>query len=819
MEDLVPHRPILGSSAPPNSQPQQQQFGRRKRTARRVVVEKNRTVSTTTKWVVAFIVLVLATTTTLVVASIVISNIHRWQSLSSTPSSSSTSSTSCYYMRRLVVRQRSMQQLDMRWQDDEDTWPPPPQPSHNNNNDKNMQLLYHHPSRRQQQQEIRRSSFRVVEQQQQQPELQQPTVSVSTNSGMNSTQPRKQPPQPNRRMMDRSTVTATSVTLLDHFHNALDIHTWMQGWVVHGPKKEPPRDNVVTASSTDNSTTTSVIATTDRNNNNSNKAVTVVPSWDDFADWTSSDETAFLRELGRRHVGTIPTILFYIRHVARHHTVHLYTAALHACMDQKRILQQQQYPLRSWKVVPTTSSVLALHTLVQNACRQILDIMDQHGIRPTSDVLTVLFPAFCGATPLDAMDLRHEIIQRYPMHHTTTTTTSAAPVWTEYVWEAAIYGCITTGCRMAPPPSPPVGRRRWHSNYDGTTRTLDSASQEEEEDNVLDDNSIPIASWNSAVQLYDEWLLDASEFPFHTTTNNNNNNNSSTISQRRVPSERICMALFHVGVATNHVAGVMTFLNRQLESFPSSSSLTEQKTMAGNTTTKLYNSFRMTPRLWAAVLQVCAGTGDHPAAHRVLVGMGTYGQIPNVRHCTTYLKALIEAREIDMAVRFLDYMAAGSGSSSSSSSSVTQKNASEPTNKFGNLRISALPDMIAVKTVLNGCALVGNFTLAQHLLEKIKNGSYGEAIQVDEQCYNMLISTCNDPITVTEIIREMRLTRRHRVGVVLPSAVTYTKAIAVCRKLRDVESARRFLSQARKDGLQPDAFMYSSGTFGNICSL
>jgi hypothetical protein len=128
-----------------------------------------------------------------------------------------------------------------------------------------------------------------------------------------------------------------------------------------------------------------------------------------------------------------------------------------------------------------------------------------------------------------------------------------------------------------------------------------------------------------------------------------------------------------------------------------------------------------------------------------------------------------------------------------------------------NLTIDGLPDIIAIKTVLKGCTLVGNYTLARHVCDNVKSGFYGNGLLLDEQCYNMLLSTCTNSTTAKDILREIRLTRRNRWGVVRASAITYTKAIAVCRKSLDVVSARSFLSMARNDGIQPDSFMYSSG--------
>lgn len=58
----------------------------------------------------------------------------------------------------------------------------------------------------------------------------------------------------------------------------------------------------------------------------------------------------------------------------------------------------------------------------------------------------------------------------------------------------------------------------------------------------------------------------------------------------------------------------------------------------------------------------------------------------------------------------------------------------------------------------------------------------------------------------------MRLSRRNRYGAVPPSNITYTYAIASCRKapVPDLDTARFFLRNALDDGVIPDVFMYSA---------
>ncbi len=60
-------------------------------------------------------------------------------------------------------------------------------------------------------------------------------------------------------------------------------------------------------------------------------------------------------------------------------------------------------------------------------------------------------------------------------------------------------------------------------------------------------------------------------------------------------------------------------------------------------------------------------------------------------------------------------------------------------------------------------------------------GDFGVAVRPDVASYNTLIS-CVDPLDALNLIREMRLTRRNRDGVVLPNSVTYANAITRCRR-------------------------------------
>jgi pentatricopeptide repeat protein len=102
------------------------------------------------------------------------------------------------------------------------------------------------------------------------------------------------------------------------------------------------------------------------------------------------------------------------------------------------------------------------------------------------------------------------------------------------------------------------------------------------------------------------------------------------------------------------------------------------------------------------------------------------------------------------------------------------------------------PDIFTFNTVLSACANANEYESARDLLDDMKEGLYlvpdqdklhGSMVEIrpDVISYNTVIS-CADPVSALELITEMRLTRRHRVGVIHPNSISYTNAIARCRK-------------------------------------
>jgi pentatricopeptide repeat domain-containing protein 1 len=209
----------------------------------------------------------------------------------------------------------------------------------------------------------------------------------------------------------------------------------------------------------------------------------------------------------------------------------------------------------------------------------------------------------------------------------------------------------------------------------------------------------------------------------------------------------------------------------------------------------------VSPRIWGAALHVCAIAGDHVSARTILSWMQEKGHRANVRHCTAYLKALAVSRQDRVALAFLEYMVHGQNIDTGQ----TNVNSSP----WDGLLVD-LPDAIALQAVLTALSTTENYTQSRRLLERIKNGDFGDDVKLDEKCYNLVLASCREPQEAKVLIREMRLSRRHRVGVIAPSQITYTRAITVCRKAADMESALFFLNQSRDDAILPDVFMYSA---------
>eukprot|EP00986_Skeletonema_menzelii_P012920 scaffold7298_cov150-Skeletonema_menzelii.AAC.20 len=130
-----------------------------------------------------------------------------------------------------------------------------------------------------------------------------------------------------------------------------------------------------------------------------------------------------------------------------------------------------------------------------------------------------------------------------------------------------------------------------------------------------------------------------------------------------------------------------------------------------------------------------------------------------------------------------------------------------------------LPDLISFNTVLSACANSNDYEAAHALFDQMK-GEIFENIRPDVVSFNTLIS-CAPPQTGLDLIHEMRLTRRNREGVVVPTSVTFVNSIKQCREYvkketdpdirNDIfEIALSVLSLARNERISLNTFVYSA---------
>jgi len=130
-----------------------------------------------------------------------------------------------------------------------------------------------------------------------------------------------------------------------------------------------------------------------------------------------------------------------------------------------------------------------------------------------------------------------------------------------------------------------------------------------------------------------------------------------------------------------------------------------------------------------------------------------------------------------------------------------------------------LPDLISFNTVLSACANSNDYEAAQALFDQMK-GEVFDNIRPDVVSFNTLIS-CAPPQVGLDLIYEMRLTRRNREGVVVPTGVTFVNSIKQCREYvkeeldpdirNDIfEIALSVLGLARNEKINLNMFVYSA---------
>lgn len=206
--------------------------------------------------------------------------------------------------------------------------------------------------------------------------------------------------------------------------------------------------------------------------------------------------------------------------------------------------------------------------------------------------------------------------------------------------------------------------------------------------------------------------------------------------------------------------------------------------------------------VWLKLLHACAvAENDHAAwlvLHRMVLHHADEANhsikiLPDIRHYTCYMKALVSTGKVDKALHLLDYLCG------SADPALATANGWDgwPQTKL---------DLVSIYTVLPSCS----YQQGRALLDRMRRGVLNGLLP-DHQYYHILLTNaCENPQHAKDLVYEMHISRRHRTGAVPPQLITYTKAVAVCRKAADVETAFFFLQRAKEDGIQPDLHLYSA---------
>jgi len=253
-----------------------------------------------------------------------------------------------------------------------------------------------------------------------------------------------------------------------------------------------------------------------------------------------------------------------------------------------------------------------------------------------------------------------------------------------------------------------------------------------------------------------------------------------------VPNEQTYASLLHACGKSGQVKLALSFLN-EMKTNPSTRDPDE--------------------KVWGAILQVLASAGDYKKAMKIMREMVLMSGIsPNILHCNALLASLSRARKDDVALDLLDCMLNGT---------VPVFISANATVPVDDIRM-ARPDLISINTVLAACSRCKNYRDAKIILQRMKNkeflGDNKIPIKPDSITYNTILSACPNPEAAATILDEMRLSRRERYSSVVPTTVTYTNAITVCRRAEppDLLRARQFLENAIREGVAPNVFMYSA---------
>ncbi|KAI2512794.1 PPR repeat [Fragilaria crotonensis] len=228
--------------------------------------------------------------------------------------------------------------------------------------------------------------------------------------------------------------------------------------------------------------------------------------------------------------------------------------------------------------------------------------------------------------------------------------------------------------------------------------------------------------------------------------------------------------------------------------------------------------------VWGAALTVCARAGDYQQSLLILQKMQSLDAVATTRHVSAHLAALAKSGQDVVCLKVLEAL--------QQKQPIELDHVDSDTGARRQLVLQPVPlDLVIVNTVIYACAQAGNYNDARRLLTDLKNGDYVAGhvapakttvsnsrretlaspvvvLQPDEITYNTVISACTDATQVKALVKEMRMSRRHRQGQVPPTAKTYTVAIAACKY--DFETAMYLLQDSIHDGIIPNVFMYSA---------
>jgi len=211
-------------------------------------------------------------------------------------------------------------------------------------------------------------------------------------------------------------------------------------------------------------------------------------------------------------------------------------------------------------------------------------------------------------------------------------------------------------------------------------------------------------------------------------------------------------------------------------------------------------------RVWAAAINVCADIGDYHGALHFVEEMNAKDHHPNLLVCSILLKAFAVSAQDQLALQALDMMVGTLAKDEPPRRSIPYQ--------FHLPQVP--PDRIALNTVISACAKSGSLVGAIEVLDRMKAGEFldptsGQEIAPDLISYHNILKFSTDPEFAMNLVKEMRLSRRNRKGVVVPTSVTFAHAINACQQAESPNSqcAARLLKWALDDEIQPTVYMFA----------